>query len=311
MQAVQINKYGDNSVLEQVDIPIPKILPDQVLVKVKYASVNPVDYKIRSGFMASVLPKSFPFTLGWEASGIITDTGHDVLNYKTGDEIILMSNFIQGGTYAEYVAVNAGEIMLKPTSLDFANAAVIPFSLGTAYTALLMDTQIMPGQKLLILGAGGAVGRMAIQIAKNLGLEVTGTAKGNDIQELLSLGIDHVVDYTKADYFDALNDFDVVLDLVGGETQAKSFKTLRKGGTIVSTTQPPDIGELQHYGLNGKMTRTKCDPEKFAVPLQWLEEGKIKVKKPQIMNFGSAKEALALVENREAKSKIVLSLKYL
>lgn len=308
MQAVQINKYGDNSVLEQVDIPIPKILPDQVLVKVKYASVNPVDYKIRSGFMAGVLPKSFPFTLGWEASGIITDTGHDVLNYKTGDEIILMSNFIQGGTYAEYVAVNAGEIMLKPTSLDFANAAVIPFSLGTAYTALLMDTQIMPGQKLLILGAGGAVGRMAIQIAKNLGLEVTGTAKGNDIQELLSLGVDHVVDYTKADYFDALNDFDVVLDLVGGETQAKSFKTLRKGGTIVSTTQPPDIGELQHYGLNGKMTRTKCDPEKFAMPLQWLEEGKIKVKKPQIMNFGSAKEALALVENREAKSKIVLSL---
>lgn len=308
MQAVQINKYGDNSVLEQVDIPIPKILPDQVLVKVKYASVNPVDYKIRSGFMAGVLPKSFPFTLGWEASGIITDTAHDVLNYKTGDEIILMSNFMQGGTYAEYVAVNAGEIMSKPTSLDFADAAVIPFSLGTAYTALLMDTQIMPGQKLLILGAGGAVGRMAIQIAKNLGLEVTGTAKGNDIQELLSLGIDHVVDYTKADYFDALNDFDVVLDLVGGETQAKSFKTLRKGGTIVSTTQPPDIGELQHYGLNGKMTRTKCDPEKFAVPLQWLEEGKIKVKEPQIMNFGSAKEALALVENREAKSKIVLSL---
>lgn len=308
MQAVQINKYGDNSVLEQVDIPIPKILPDQVLVKVKYASVNPVDYKIRSGFMAGVLPKSFPFTLGWEASGIITDTAHDVLNYKTGDEIILMSNFMQGGTYAEYVAVNAGEIMSKPTSLDFADAAVIPFSLGTAYTALLMDTQIMPGQKLLILGAGGAVGRMAIQIAKNLGLEVTGTAKGNDIQELLSLGIDHVVDYTKADYFDALNDFDVVLDLVGGETQAKSFKTLRKGGTIVSTTQPPDSGELQHYGLNGKMTRTKCDPEKFAMPLQWLEEGKIKVKKPQIMNFGSAKEALALVENREAKSKIVLSL---
>ncbi|HMW74405.1 MAG TPA: NADP-dependent oxidoreductase [Saprospiraceae bacterium] len=308
MQAVQINKYGDNSVLEQVDIPIPKILPDQVLVKVKYASVNPVDYKIRSGFMAGVLPKSFPFTLGWEASGIITDTAHDVLNYKTGDEIILMSNFMQGGTYAEYVAVNAGEIMSKPTSLDFADAAVIPFSLGTAYTALLMDTQIMPGQKLLILGAGGAVGRMAIQIAKNLGLEVTGTAKGNDIQELLSLGIDHVVDYTKADYFDALNDFDVVLDLVGGETQAKSFKTLRKGGTIVSTTQPPDSGELQHYGLNGKMTRTKCDPEKFAVPLQWLEEGKIKVKEPQIMNFGSAKEALALVENREAKSKIVLSL---
>ncbi|HNA42921.1 MAG TPA: NADP-dependent oxidoreductase, partial [Saprospiraceae bacterium] len=175
MQAVQINKYGDNSVLEQVDIPIPKILPDQVLVKVKYASVNPVDYKIRSGFMAGVLPKSFPFTLGWEASGIITDTAHDVLNYKTGDEIILMSNFMQGGTYAEYVAVNAGEIMSKPTSLDFADAAVIPFSLGTAYTALLMDTQIMPGQKLLILGAGGAVGRMAIQIAKNLGLEVTGT----------------------------------------------------------------------------------------------------------------------------------------
>lgn len=127
MQAVQINQYGDNSVLEHVEIPIPQPLSNQVLVQLKASSVNPVDFKIRSGYLSGALPKTFPFSLGWEGAGIITEVGNDVELYKQGDEVMLMANFMQGGTYAEYVVVNADEIMLKPKSISFAEASVLPF----------------------------------------------------------------------------------------------------------------------------------------------------------------------------------------
>jgi NADPH:quinone reductase-like Zn-dependent oxidoreductase len=305
MKAVQINKYGDNSVLENVEISIPKLLPNQVLVKLKASSVNPVDYKIRSGFFSGQMTKTFPFTLGWEGAGIITEIGQEITLYKIGDEVMLMPNFMQGGTYAEYVAVNENEIMLKPKMLSFAEASIIPFSLGTAYTALIDDAEIKSGQKILIHGAGGAVGQMAVQIAKNKGLYVIGTASGDTIKELLNLGIDQVIDYVATDFSAELNDLDIILDLVGGETLAKSYALLKKGGVIISTTQPPNNLELEKFGITGKMTLTKFDAKKNEEITHWIEESKILIKKPQVYNLSEAKEALSLVEKRKSKSKIV------
>lgn len=306
MRAIQIRKYGDNSVLEQVEIPIPQPMPNQVLVQLKSSSVNPVDFKIRSGFLSSVLPKTFPFTLGWEGSGIITKVGNEVKKYKEGDEIMLMANFMQGGTYAEYVAVNAEEIMLKPKFLSFAEASIIPFSLGTAYTALIEDAQIKKGQQILIHGAGGAVGQMAIQIAKVAGLKVVGTATGNNLQEIISLGVDIAIDYNNTDFSTVVKDVDVVLDLVGGDTLNKSYALVNKGGIIVSTTQPPNPAELNKHSISGKMTQTRANPIMFDKISEWLEAEKIKVKQPQAFPFSNAKEALSLVENRKTQSKIVL-----
>ncbi|PWJ57839.1 NADPH:quinone reductase-like Zn-dependent oxidoreductase [Dyadobacter jejuensis] len=305
MKAIQIKQYGDNSVLEQVDIAIPKAQPHQVVVQIKASSVNPVDYKIRSGFLAGQLTKTFPFTLGWEGAGIVTEVGEAVTLYKPGDEVMLMPNFMQGGTYAAYVAVNENEVTPKPKSISFTDASIIPFSLGTAYTALVEDAAIKNGQKILIHGAGGAVGQMAVQIAKNSGLSVIGTATGENLQELLALGIDQVIDYTKADFSSVLHDLDVVLDLVGGETLAKSYSIVKKGGVIVSTTQPPNPSALEKYGLTGKMTLTRMEPNKFSEVIGWLEQGKIKVKKPWIYDLSRAQEALSMVESRKAKSKIV------
>lgn len=305
MKAVQINHYGDNSVLENVEIPVPKVLPNQVLVKLKASSVNPVDFKIRSGFFAGQMTKSFPFTLGWEGAGIITEVGEGITQYKVGDEVMLMPNFMQGGTYAEYVAVNENEIMPKPQALSFAEASVIPFSLGTAYTALIEDAEIKSGQKILIHGAGGAVGQMAVQLAKNKGLFVIGTATGNNLKELLDLGIDRVVDYATTDFATELNDLDVILDLVGGETLAKSYALLKTGGVVISTTQPPNHSELEKYSITGKMTITKFEAKKFEEVVGWIEAGNIRVKKPQVYDLSQAKEALSLVENRKSTSKIV------
>ncbi len=305
MKAVQINQYGDNSVLENIDISVPTALPNQVLVKLKASSVNPVDYKIRSGFFAGQMTKNFPFTLGWEGAGIITELGEEIGQFKIGDEVMFMPNFMQGGTYAEYVAINENEILHKPKSISFTEASIVPASLGTAYTALIEDGEIKNAQKILIHGAGGAVGQMAVQIAKNKGLFVIGTATGSIITELLDLGIDQVIDYATTDFSKAVKDLDVILDLVGGETLAKSYPLLKKGGTIISTTQPPNIAELEKFGITGKMTLTRLNAEKFNEAIQWIEDGKIKIKKPQIYNLANAKEALSLVENRKSKSKIV------
>lgn len=306
MQAIQINQYGDNSVLEQVEIPIPQPMPNQVLVQLKASSINPVDYKIRSGYMSAMLPKAFPFILGWEGAGIITEVGSDVKNYQSGDEVMLMANFMQGGTYAEYVAVNADEIMLKPQSLSFEEASVIPFSLGTAYTALIVDANIKEGQQILIHGAGGAVGQMAIQIAKKSGLKVMGTATGKNLEEITALGADTAIDYTNTDFSAVVKDVDAVLDLVGGETLSKSYAVVKKGGIIVSTTQPPDAAELSKLDISGKMTQTRSNSGLFPKISEWLETEKVKVKQPQVLPFSDAKNALSLVENRKAQSKIVL-----
>ncbi|GAA5219375.1 NADP-dependent oxidoreductase [Membranihabitans marinus] len=308
MKATQIHQYGDNSVLENVEIPLPKILPNQVLVHLKASSVNPVDYKIRSGFLSGQLNKPFPFTMGWEGAGIITEVGKETNLYNKGDEVMVMPNFMQGGTYAEYVAVNEDEIMPKPKSIHFTEAATLPFSLGTAYTTLIEDADIKKGQKILIHGAGGAVGQMAVQIAKHKGLFVIGTATGEKIQELQDLGIDRVIDYAATDFSTELNDLDVILDLVGGPTLAKSYALVKTGGVIISTTQPPSTSELEKYKISGKMTITRMEANKFNEVIQWVEEGKITVKKPQIYDLSNAREALSAVEKRQSKSKVVFEM---
>ncbi len=305
MQAIQINQYGDNSVLKSVNIPIPKPKHNQVLVKLKSSSVNPIDYKIRSGFLASQMSKEFPFTLGWEGAGIITEIGKDAIRFKIGDEVMVMPNFMQGGTYAEYVVVNENETVLKPSNISFSEASILPFSLGTAYTSLIEDAKIKNGQRILIHGAGGAVGQMALQIAKMNGLFVVGTASGQNIQELIDLGIDQVIDYKKNDFTKEVKDFNVIVDLVGGETLNNSYPLIKKGGTIITTTQPPLESELIKYGISGKMTFTTYEEHKFKAINEWIEGGKIKIKPPLVFKISNASEALANVESRKAKSKIV------
>ncbi len=305
MKAIQINQYGDNDVLQMVEIPIPTPKSNQVLVQLKASSVNPVDYKIRSGYLSFQLQKSFPFTLGWEGAGIITDKGVEIENFSVGDEVIVMPNFMQGGTYAEMVAVNQEEVLPKPKNLNFNQAATLPFSLGTAYAALIEDAQIKEGQRILILGAGGAVGKMATQIAKMKNLYVVGTAKGEAINDLKNLGIDTVIDYSTNDFSEEVKDFDVILDLVGGDFLSKSYPLVKQDGILISTTQPPDESKLKQNGINGKMTFTANTGDNFEQIRKWVENEKIHFPEVQIFSLDDAQKALSLVENREAKSKVI------
>jgi len=308
MKVIEIQNYGDSSTLKKVETVKPTIGNEQVLIKIKASSINPVDIKIRMGYLAGMLPKTFPIVLGWEASGIIEEVGSQVKDLTIGDEVYTMPNFMQGGTYAEYVAVNSNEVALKPTTISFAKASTVPMVAGAAYTSLIKVAQVSSGQKILIHGAAGAVGSYAVQMAKEKGLYVIGTATGTGIEFLKNLGADEVIDYTTTDFLKAINDLDVVLDLVGGETLEKSYNLLKKGGILVSTVTPPSADKAIELGIRVAMTNTEPDVAMLNEIAKLIDAGKLKVQEPILSTLDNAQTDHQLLENRTAKGKIVFQI---
>jgi len=308
MKVIEIQNYGDSSTLKKVETVKPTIGNEQVLIKIKASSINPVDIKIRMGYLAGMLPKTFPIVLGWEASGIIEEVGSQVKDLTIGDEVYTMPNFMQGGTYAEYVAVNSNEVALKPTTISFAKASTVPMVAGAAYTSLIKVAQVSSGQKILIHGAAGAVGSYAVQMAKEKGLYVIGTATGTGIEFLKNLGADEVIDYTTTDFLKAINDLDVVLDLVGGETLEKSYNLLKKGGILISTVMPPSADKAIELGIRVAMTNTEPDVAMLNEIAKLIDAGKLKVQEPILSTLDNAQTDHQLLENRTAKGKIVFQI---
>lgn len=309
MRAIQIDEYGSADVLDIRDIPKPTLQDNEILVAVHYSGVNPIDLKFRSGFMQQGMPKTFPFIPGWELAGIVEDIGSSVTRFKKGDAIYSMPNFQQGGSYAEFVAINENEVALKPESISFTQAAAIPMVAGAAYTCLIKVAQIKAGQKILIHGAAGAVGSFALQIAKNIGAYVIGTASGEGIDLLQNLGADEIIDYTKKDFATLVKDVDVVLDLVGGETQLKSFDIIKRGGQLISTTMPPSKEKAGAAGIRAAFVFTSPDHTMLEEISTMIDNGKLKVNTPQVISLDEVKKAHEMIENKTVKQKIVLDVK--
>jgi len=308
MKAIQIQNYGDSSPLQIVETAKPTIGNYQVLIKIKASSINPVDFKIRMGYLAAMLPKTFPIVLGWDASGIIEAVGNQVKDLKIGDEVYTMPNFMQGGTYAEYVAVNGNEVALKPTSISFEKASTVPMVAGAAYTSLVKVAQVSRGQTILIHGAAGAIGTYAVQMAKEKGLYVIGTASGAGIELLKNLGADEVIDYTTTDFSTVVNDLDVILDLVGGETLEKSYNLVKKGGILVSTVMPPSAEKATELGIRVTMTNTVPDVAMLNEIASLIDAGKLHVQEPILSTLANANAEHQTIKNRTAKRKIVLKI---
>lgn len=308
MKALQINEYGGVSTLQTVAIEKPSFGTNQVLIKIRASAVNPVDAKIRAGYLAQIMPKTFPLILGWEASGIIEAIGSDVENLKIGDEVYTMPNMGQGGTYAEYVAVNANEVALKPKTISHLQAAAVPMGASTAYTCIIKVAAIHSGQKILIHGAAGAVGYFAVQMAKLNGAYVIGTATGEGIDLLKSIGADEVIDYATTDFATIVKDVDVVLDLVGGEAQTKSFAVLKKNGLLLSTVTPPSPEKATEFGVNAQFVFTQPDAAMLTQLAHWIDEGKLKTQQPTVLSLDQAQQAHEMIENRTAKRKLVFQL---
>ena len=252
MRAVQIYKYGGAETLELQQIDMPKINSDDILIEVHSAAVNPVDWKIREGYLQELIPYTFPFTLGWDVSGTIRELGKEVTGFDVGDEVFSRPNISRNGSYADYIAVKADEAIVKSTTLDFAQAAALPLAGITAWQCLIDAGKLTPGQRVLIHAGAGGVGHLAIQIAKAKGATVIATASTANQSLLKDLGADQAVDYTKGPLKEQIEPVDLLIDTIGGDVQTNSWPLIKKGGLLVAVTEQPNQDKAQEYGVKGE-----------------------------------------------------------
>lgn len=249
MRAIQIQQYGGTETLQLVQIETPKINADDILIQVKATSINPVDWKIREGYLQEFIPYALPVTLGWDVAGIVTQVGESVSDFKVGDEVFSRPDISRNGTYADFVAVKADEAVLKSAKLDFAQAASLPLAGITAWQCLVDVGQLQAGQRVLVHAGAGGVGHLAIQIAKAKGATVIATASTANQALLTKLGADQAVDYTKGPLSEQIEAVDLVIDTVGGAVQDDSWALLKKGGMLVSITQAPSEDVAKQHGV--------------------------------------------------------------
>jgi NADPH:quinone reductase-like Zn-dependent oxidoreductase len=301
IKAVRIAQYGGSEQLKYEEVPLPEIRPSQVLAKVLYAGVNPIDWKIREGYMKQVDRASFPLTLGQDFAGVIVARGGDSGRFQSGERVFGFGE----GTYAEFTAAAITDIMTIPEKMDFAVAAALPTSGLTALQAIRDYVQPKPGSRILIHGAAGSVGSFATQIAQIWGAQVIGTASDEDIVYLRSLGRMQVVDY-KHDRFETVGQVDAVLDLIGGETAMRSFAIVKKGGVLVSTVGAADADLAARAGIRGvnmAQERSAADLSELA---GLVELGKVKPRMGEVFPLELAREAQDASEQGRAKGKILL-----
>ncbi len=239
MKAVRIHAYGNADVLAYEDAPMPSIASNEVLVRVVAASVNPVDWKIREGYLKEMIPYSLPLTLGWDVSGVVEAIGADVSRFKLGDAVYSRPDIKRNGTYAEYVAIREDEIAHKPKRVSHVEAATLPLAGITAWEVLITTARLSAGQRVLIHAGSGGVGSLAVQLAKSRGAYVIATTSGRNLAFVKSLGADEVIDYSAQPFEVAVKDVDVVFDTIGGKVQEASWSVLKPGGILVSIVSPP------------------------------------------------------------------------
>lgn len=248
MKAARIHAYGAVSEIRIEDAPLPTLNDDDVLIRVVATSVNPVDWKIRKGYLKSFIPYEMPLIMGWDVSGVVEQTGHAVTRFKPGDAVYSRPDIRRNGAYAEYVAVRESEIAFKPATISHVEAASLPLVSITAWESLFTTADLTAGHRVLIHAGAGGVGSIAIQLAKAKGAQVIATASAAKSALVKSLGADEVIDYRSQDFSKLAKDMDVVFDTVGGEVQEKSWGTLKPGGMLVSITDRPSEDRAKAEG---------------------------------------------------------------
>ena len=307
MQAVQINSFGDRSVLELNDIEIPTPTASEVLIKVKSAAVNPVDWKIREGYLQPMLNHSLPLTLGWDVSGEVVSIGVEVTHLKVGDAVYSRPEISKNGSFAEYMTVTADEVAIKPSALTWQEAAGVPLAALTAWQSLYELAQLQAGERVLIHGGSGAVGQFAIQLAKLRGAFVYTTTSAKNTALVHSLGADEAIDYHQQD-FSELRDLDVVFDTIGGSTLANSWKTLAKGGRLVSISANPDAETANEYGVCAHFCFVQPNREQLNYLSELANAGQLKVNIDSEFTLREVAKAHARSETGRAQGKIIINI---
>lgn len=312
MKAVRIHNYGGPEVLQYEDAPKPKPAPGEVLIRIHAAGVNPADWKVREGHLKQFVQHKFPLIPGWDLSGVIERVGDNPAaagRFKKGDEVFSNPDTSRDGAYAEYIVVRESEVALKPKSLHHVYAAAAPSAGLTAWQALFDVAQLKRGQHVLIHGGSGGVGHFAVQLAKWKGAYVIATASTRNQELLREIGVDEPIDYTSQRFEQAATDVDVVLDIIGGETQERSWEVLKKNGVLVSIAQPPDAGKAREFGVRSAFVWSQPNGKELAEIAALIDSGNLKVVLDRILPLSEARRAHQLSQNGHARGKIVLRVK--
>jgi NADPH:quinone reductase-like Zn-dependent oxidoreductase len=307
IRKVRIHRFGGPDVL-QIDNVEPS-LPDalQVHVRVKAASVNPVDFKIRNGQYPAVKEDRLPYTLGRDVSGVIEKCGAQATQFKVGDEVLGMVG-IGGGGYAEKAVLDQQALAHKPPLIDHVRSAAIPLAGLTAWQGLFRYGQLKSGQSVLIHGGSGGVGHFAIQFAKAKGARVFTTVSTDNVEFARGLGADTVIDYKTQRFEQQAHDLDMVFDLIDGETRERSWELLKRGGILVSTlTEPSQVKALQH-GVRALRFTVEPSGSELAEIAELVLSGKVKPHVQKTFTLEDASRALSTVEHGGSVGKIVLTL---
>ena len=311
MKAFILKAFGDVSNLVEADLLIPEISDDEVLLKTKAISINPVDIKTRKGKgLAGKLKDYDPIILGWDISGIVIKTGREVTQFKTGDEVFGMINFPgHGKAYAEYVSASQTHLALKPPKISHSEASAGSLAALTAWQ--LLKDKVISGSKVLIHSAAGGVGHYAVQMAKYLGAEVTGTSSIKNKELVLSLGASGHIDYENQRFEEILHDFDFVLDSIGGDYTERSFKVLKPGGTIIclpSGASENITEEARIRGLRGDHFLVQSNGEDMKEISDLLDQGIIKSFISKTFSFDEIRDAHLQIETGKTRGKIAVVL---
>lgn len=333
MKALTLKKYHKSSpVIEFSDIPKPTIKPNEMLVKVYAAGLNPIDNMIPTGTFKPILHFKLPATLGSDLAGVVTEVGSQVTRFKPGDAIFASIFDLGIGSLAEFAVVPESAAALKPANLDFVQAASIPMVGLTAWQALKERANLKVGQKVFIPGGSGGIGTFAIQLAKHFGAKVATTTSTGNIDWVRELGTDEIIDYTKQDFDTVLQDYDMVLVTIKGDTIEKSVGILKPGGKILSLVGPLDATFAEARRLNFllkfvfslmsfkiiSLTRkrdinytflfVRSDGLQLTEIGKLLEAEKIKPVIDKVFSFDQAKDALAYLAQGRAKGKVVVKI---
>jgi NADPH:quinone reductase-like Zn-dependent oxidoreductase len=309
MEAIRIHEYGDTEVLQNEDVATPEPTDDEVRLRVHAAGVNPVDWKTRQG---SAFPVDFPWTVGWDVAGVVDEVGANVDEFEPGDEVYGLVGFpSNGGAYAEAIVASPAELMRKPASLSFEEAAGVPMAALTAWQVLQV-TDVRSGRRVLVHAAAGGVGHFAVQFAKQRGAHVIGTASGPNEEYLRDLGVDEYVNYREERFEDAIEPVDAVIDTVGGETFDRSLEILTEGGTIDTiagglTTEQEEMAE--EHGVEALNTTVgDWKREWFEDITDLLADGTVTPTIDTVIPLANAREAHKLSENGHVRGKVVLNV---
>lgn len=329
MKAFVVTKYSADG-LALTDVPAPVVGPNDVLVDIKAASINPLDKMVRNGEFKQLLKYKRPFVLGHDVAGVITRVGSDVRDFKVGDEIYARPRDLRIGTFAESIAIDAADVALKPPSLSFVEAAAVPLVALAAWQALVDVAEIKPGQKVLVHAGAGGLGSTVIQVAKYLGAFVATTAHTNDLEKVRALGADEVIDFTTTDFAQVLSGFDVVLDSLGPASLEKSLTVLRPGGLAISVVGPPDPAFARQLGqpalrpvMAALSRKVRSRAKKLGVRYSFFfmrasgaqlkvlaglyDTGTLRPVVDRTFDFAQTIEAMAYVEQGKASGKIVVT----